>query len=188
MIGYYAPSELETFGFERLGKNVRISRSAALYNCHHISIGDNVRIDNYCTLAPSGDARIVIGNFVHISAYNFMNGAADLTLEDFVTTAPYVGIFTSTDDYSGRHMTGAVVPRELIGSYSAAVLIEKHCIIGVSSAVMPGVILALGTAVGAHSFIREGTNPLDIVAGVPGKCIGKRKDDFLLLEKKISPA
>jgi acetyltransferase-like isoleucine patch superfamily enzyme len=53
---------------------------------------------------------------------------------------------------------------------------------------MPGVTLALGTAVGAHSFVRESSNPLDIIAGVPGKCVGKRKDDFLLLEKKISPA
>ena len=185
MIGYFSDSELEQLGFRRLGRNVRISRTATLYNCHNISIGHDVRIDNFCTIALSGQAELVIGNYVHLSAYNFINGAGDLTIGDFTTTAPYVGIFTSTDDYSGRSLTGAVVPRELIGTVTKAVTIEKHCVIGTVSTIMPGVVLGLGTAVAAHSFVKTGAGRLAILGGVPAKKLGERKDDFLSLERRI---
>ena len=115
-----------------------------------------------------------------------VNGAANLTIESFVTTAPYVGIFTSTDDYSGAHLTGAVVPRQLIGTFSKEVKICKHCIIGTVSTIMPGVTLEEGTAVAAHSFFKSSFGPLTIVGGVPAREIGKRGDNFLTLEKKIN--
>jgi galactoside O-acetyltransferase len=186
MIGYYNETELLGFGFLSLGTDVRISRTSTLYNCHTISIGSHVRIDNFCTIALSGSARLTIGNYVHISAYNFINGAADMAIGSFVTTAPFVKIFSSSDDYSGMHMTGGVVPRELIGTISKQVSVEDHCIIGVSSTIMPGVTLGMGTAVGAHSFITQSSGALDVVAGVPGKRIGRRNDDFLTLAAKIT--
>jgi dTDP-4-amino-4,6-dideoxy-D-glucose acyltransferase len=184
-IGYYSQEELLQFGFSAVGRNVNISKTGTLYNCHNIRIGDNVRIDNFCTIAISGNAKLSIGNYVHISAYNFFNGNADLTLEDFVTTAPFVRIFTSTDDYSGNTMTGAVVPKELIGTISGNVLIRTHVIIGAGATIMPGIILAKGTAVGAHSFVKHTTSELDMVAGAPARLIGKRNARLFELEKSL---
>jgi dTDP-4-amino-4,6-dideoxy-D-glucose acyltransferase len=185
MPGYLSAEQLAGLRFGKLGKNVRISVTAALYNCPSIEIGDNVRIDNFCTIAPSDGARLRIGNYVHISAYNFFNGMKDIRLEDFVTTAPFVRIFSSTDDYSGEFMTGGVVPRELIGTFSGMVLVGRHVIIGTGSTVMPGIVLAEGTAVGAHSFVKSDTAPFDIVAGVPARKIGERSRHLLSLEKQI---
>ncbi|HTI11067.1 MAG TPA: hypothetical protein VL832_20995 [Puia sp.] len=186
MQGYFSADELLEFNFAKLGRNIRISRTTTIYNCQHVEIGDNVRIDNFCTIALSGQAKLIIDDYVHISAYNFINGAADLHIQSFTTTAPYVGIFTSTDDYSGSYLTGGVVPRELIGTVSKAVVIHKHCIIGTASTIMPGVNLQEGTAVAAHSFVKHSSERLAILGGVPAREIGKRKADFLALEKKIN--
>jgi acetyltransferase-like isoleucine patch superfamily enzyme len=44
-------------GFGAIGKNVSISDRASFYNCGNISIGSNVRIDDFCVLSdqqPSG--------------------------------------------------------------------------------------------------------------------------------------
>lgn len=185
MVGYYTNEELLEMGFASVGENVRISRTATLYNCHRITIGSNVRIDNFCTIALSGQATLKIGNYVHISAYNFFNGAADLTIEDFVTTAPFVSIFTSTDDYSGSFLTGGVVPRHLIGTISASVLVKSHCIIGTHSSLMPGVMLDTATSVGAYSMVKKNTDPFTVVAGVPASVIRKRKKDLLSLVKEL---
>ena len=72
MIGYYTDIELADLGFGAVGKNVRISKTSTIYNRSNVFIGDNVRIDNFCTLAISGDAKLEIGNHVQISAYSFM--------------------------------------------------------------------------------------------------------------------
>lgn len=185
MIGYFSDMDLAQLGLGAFGKNVKISKTSTLYNCSNIYIGDNVRIDNFCVIAPSSLAKFVIGNYVHISAYNLMNGMADIELEDFVTMAPYVRIFSSSDDYSGQYMTNAVVPRNLIGTISSKVSVKKHSIIGVGSTILQGVILAEGTAVAGHSFVNKSTDPFTIVGGVPANKIKNRSSNLLDLEKNI---
>jgi len=77
-IGYYSTQELKKMGFGSIGKDVRISKAATLYNNHRIFIGDNVRIDNFCVLALSGKAKLFIGSNVHISVFSFINGDMDI--------------------------------------------------------------------------------------------------------------
>jgi acetyltransferase-like isoleucine patch superfamily enzyme len=185
MIGYFSEDELKKMGFAQIGKNVRISRTTTIYNCQNVSIGNNVRVDNFCTLAISGSAKLVIGSNVQISAYSFMNGMGNITLEDFVTLAPYVRLFSSSDDYSGTTLTGATIPAPFLGTHTAAVYLEKHTILGVGVSVMPGVHLAQGTAVAGHSFVAKNSDPFTIIGGVPAKFIKSRKTDLLQLEKKF---
>ena len=90
MSNYFSHRKLVGFGFKKLGRNVRVSKTTCIHNCENIEIGDNVRIDNFCTIVLSGNAKLTIGNYVHISAYAFINGAADLNIDDFVTIAPFV--------------------------------------------------------------------------------------------------
>lgn len=51
-MAYLTESKLQNMGFKHLGKNVKISDKASIYNTDQISIGDNSRID---------DIRIVSG-------------------------------------------------------------------------------------------------------------------------------
>lgn len=188
MIGYYTDIELAELGFGAIGKNVRISKTSTIYNRSNVFIGDNVRIDNFCTLAISGDAKLEIGNHVQISAYSFINGMADVILMDFVTFAPAVRVFSTTDDYSGKTMTNATIPAEYLGSFSQRVVLEKHVIVGVASSIMPGVILKEGTAVAGHSFVNQNSKEFTLIGGVPAKYIKPREKDLLAFEKRLKQA
>lgn len=185
-IGYYSKEELANIPFGSMGKNVKISKTATLYNTGRIFLGSNVRIDNFCVLAVSRSAKLFIGSNVHISAFAFVNGMEDICIEDFVTLAPYVCIFSSADDYSGKYLTGATVPRKYLGTLNKKVILKKHSIIGTGSTIMPGVVLGIGTAVGAHSFVRKSTKSFSVVAGIPAKHIKKRSRHLLMLEKEYS--
>lgn len=53
---YLTEDQLKGLPFNRLGRNVRISDKAALYNMVQIEIGDNSRIDDFFVV--SGKATI----------------------------------------------------------------------------------------------------------------------------------
>lgn len=185
MIGYYDYTELQAMNFLSLGKDVRISKTSQLYNTERISIGNHVRIDNYCTIVPSGKARIIIGNYVQICAYNFLNGQADIIIEDYCSIGNFNQFFSSMDDFSGEHLSGAVVPRELIGTYSKEIIVKKHSLIAPSSIILPGVTLGEGTAIGAHSLVKESTKEFSLYAGIPARFIKERSRKLLDLEEMI---
>jgi len=186
MLGYYSEYELKELNFLSLGENVNISKTTQLHNTERISIGSNVRIDNFCTIVPSDNARIIIGNYVQICAYNFFNGQADIIVEDYCSIGNFNQFFSSMDDFSGEHLTGAVVPRKLIGTFSKEIIIKKHALIAPSCIILPGVTLGIGTAIGAHSLVKESTQEFSIYAGVPAKFIKTRSRKLLELEREIS--
>ena len=185
MIGYFSDEELRALGFGSLGTNVKISKTSTLYNCGQIHIGSNVRVDNFCVVAMSGPSRLRIGDYVHVSAYCFLNGLCDITLEDYVTLAPSVRLFSSSDDYSGECMTNAVVPEPYRRTISAPVVLRKHTIVGTASTVLPGVELAQGTAVGAHSLVKDSSAAFTIIAGVPATFRKPRSRELLEREREL---
>ena len=80
MSSFYSQEELRELGLKRYGENVLISRKSSIYQADKISIGSNVRIDDFCIL--SGE--IEIGNYVHIAAYtSLFAGDAGIRMEDF---------------------------------------------------------------------------------------------------------
>ena len=50
-MAYLTEFELKEMGFKRLGKNVKISDKASIYNADQIEIGDNSRIDDFCVIS-----------------------------------------------------------------------------------------------------------------------------------------
>ena len=49
-LGYYDEKELKKLGLKKIGNNVKLSKFAQIYDPKNISIGDNVRIDDFCVL------------------------------------------------------------------------------------------------------------------------------------------
>ncbi len=184
MFGYYNHDELAKIGFGSVGENVMISRAAEFANVSNIFIGSNSRIDTFVIIAPSGNAIFKIGDHVQICAYTILNGLESITLEDYTTISPHCSIFSSGDDYSGDLLTNATIDKNYLGTFSAPVVIEKHSIIGTGTTILPGVTISVGTAVGAHSLIKESTKPFTIVAGVPAKFVRERSNRILGIEKK----
>ena len=181
MTSFLTEKELTELGLKRLGKNVKISRNARIYGAENVSVGDNVRIDDFCVLSGV----ISLGNNVHIAVYSALfGGEAGITVEDFANISSRVCIYAVSDDYSGRTMTNPTVPDKYKAVQKESVTIGKHAIIGSGSTVLPGVKIAEGTAVGAMSLCKKSTEPWKIYAGIPAKIVKDRKKDLLSLEKE----
>lgn len=181
-MGFYTREELNKIGIKSIGENVLISDKCSIYSPEKISIGNNVRIDDFCIL--SGD--IKIGNHVHIAAFGAYYGAAGIQIDDFSTTSSRVTIYSQSDDYSGESMSNPMIPDKYKKVEYGKVIIEKHCIIGSGTVILPGVILKEGSAVGALSLIKKSTEEWTIYAGAPAKKLKNREKKILKLEKELA--
>lgn len=183
-MAWLSRSCLEAMGFASFGENVLISDKASLHNCSHISLGSNVRIDDFCVLS-AGAGGIAIGDYVHVAVYSSFIGAGKIVLGDFSNISSRVSIYSSNDDYSGATMTNPMVPERFKGVTHADVVLGRHVIVGSGSILLPGITLEDGVAIGALSLVRHNCESFGIYAGVPCKRIAERKRDILMLEKAI---
>jgi len=177
---FLSKKELIALGIKKCGSNVKISRKASLYGVENISIGTNVRVDDFCILSGN----ITIGNNVHIAAYSALYGASEgIEIHDFANISSRVCIYAISDDFSGVSMTNPTVPDEYKLIFEKRVIIEKHVIIGSGTTILPGAKIAEGCAIGAMSLCKNSTMPWTIYAGIPAKKIKRRKKELLLLEQ-----
>lgn len=182
MTSFYTSEELQEIGFKSIGENVYISRKSSIYGASNISIGNNVRIDDFCILS----GKIDIGNYIHIAAYSAIyGGTKGVELNDFCNISSRVSIYALSDDYSGESMTNPMVPDYLKNVYEATVVIKKHVIIGSTSVILPGVVLEEGCSFGSMSLVNKSTLPWGIYIGVPCKRIKERKKKILELEQEF---
>lgn len=188
-MSYYTDVELRELGLHRCGERVYISRKASLYGVERISIGSDVRIDDFCVLS-AGAGGIVIGNHIHIAVYSSLIGRGRIELQDFANISSRVSVYSSSDDYSGEYLTNPTVPEQYTGVTHAGVTIGRHVIVGSGSVILPGVVLAEGCAIGAMSLVRDSCEPFEIHAGIPAvkKAVRKRtllqrEQDFLSASK-----
>lgn len=177
-------SDIDKMGFAAVGKNVLISDRASFYGASRISIGDNVRIDDF-TVLSAGSGGIFIGNYIHIAVYTALIGKESITLQDFSNLSARVSIYSSSDDYSGASLTNPMVPAAYTDVYHAPVQIGRHAIIGCGSVVLPGATLEEGVAIGALSLVRSNCSAFGIYAGTPARFIRERKRDLLALEQQM---
>lgn len=183
-MAFLSEVQLKSMGFAALGSNVLISDKASIYGASRISIGNHVRIDDYCVLS-AGEGGIKIGSYIHIAVYSSLIGAGQISLADFVNISSKVAIYSSNDDYSGEYMTNPMVPAEYTNVTHADVTLAKHVIIGSGSVVLPGVTLHEGVAVGSLSMITRDCEAFGIYIGTPAKIIKKRSQALLHQEKLL---
>jgi galactoside O-acetyltransferase len=171
---YLTPEELADLGIEKLGSNVKISRNILLLGAEKIRIGNNVRIDDFCTINVTGDGSLEIGNYVHIAGYSYISCSNSVTFGDFSGISQGVRIYTSSDDYSGNSLTNPTVPEKYRSPVSGPVTLGDHVIIGSGSIVLPNVICNEGVAVGALSLVSRNLEAWSIYSGMPLKKLKPR--------------
>lgn len=181
---FYDSSELSKLGLKSVGKNVLISDKCSIYNPSNISIGDNVRIDDFCVIS-AGVGGIHIGNYVHIAVYCSLIGDGKIILEDFSAISSRVSVYSSTDDYSGEFMTNPMIDKEYRNVISGDVRIGKHVIIGAGSIILPNVDIGNFSSVGAMSLVNKNVEECKIVAGIPIKVIKNRSKKLIELESRF---
>ncbi len=184
-MAYLDSAQLEAMGFKALGKNVKISDKASIYDPEQIEIGDHSRIDDFCLLS----GKITLGRNVHIAAFcNLAGGEKGITMEDFSGLAYGCHVFTQSDDYGGSTLTNPTVPDQYKRELKKPIVIGRHGIVGTSSLIFPGVVLAEGTSVGAHSMVTKSTEEWSIYFGNPAKRLKPRKRKLLELETEYLAA
>lgn len=184
-MSFYKQEELNEIGFNFLGENVLISNKSSIYNAKNISIGDNVRIDDFCILS-AGEGGIEIGKYVHIACYSSLIGKGRITMKDYSGLSSRVSVYSSSDNYDGEYMTNPCLPPEVTNTIHKEVTIGKHVVVGTGSVILPGVFLSDGCAVGAMSLVNKSftADPV-IVVGIPAKSAKSRKLNIFGLEKNI---
>ena len=183
-MGQLSREAIEEMGFSSVGSNVMLSDRASFYNCEKITIGNNVRIDDFCVIS-AGFGGIKIGNYVHVAVYSSLIGAGCITLSDYCNISSRVAIYSSNDDYSGSAMTNPTLPKEFTNVLNADVTLGRHVIVGSGSVLLPGITLEDGVAVGALSLVTKDCKAFGIYAGNPSRRVKERKRDLLEIEHQF---
>jgi acetyltransferase-like isoleucine patch superfamily enzyme len=107
-------------------------------------------------------ARIGRGTWISRKCCLDLRGGLDIG--EHVSVSPEVMILTSAHELNDPSF-GLTVDR---------VAIEDHVWLGSRSVIMPGVTVGHGAVIAAGAVVTRDVRPLDIVAGVPAKPIGRR--------------
>lgn len=180
-MAFLSIEQLKLLGLKCFGENVLISDKASIYSPHLISIGSNVRIDDFCIL--SGE--ITLGNYIHIAAYSALYGKFGIEMEDFTGLSPRCTIFSATDDFSGEYLISPMVPAEFTNVTGGKVTIQRLSQIGAGSVVLPNITIAEGTAVGSMSLVNKSTEKYGIYIGIPVKRIKERSMNIKELSEEV---
>lgn len=172
MNSYYTQNELSNIGFKSFGENVFISNKTSIYSPQDISIGDNVRIDDFCILS----GKINMGNHIHIASYSgLFAGNVGITLNNFSGLSGRVLVYAISDDYSGKSLVGPTIPDKYRKINSKEVIIHSHCHVGAGSILLPGSILKEGACLGSMSMVsNRKLSEWSFYFGIPAKKVSER--------------
>lgn len=110
--------------------------------------------------------RIEIGENCNINKQCVLDGRKGLTIGNNVDIAQEVNIWTEQHDYNSADY-------KAVGD---KVIIEDYVWLASRSTVLPGVTIGRGAVVASGAVVTKDVPPLAIVAGIPAKVIGTRKD------------
>ncbi|MCM1182577.1 MAG: acyltransferase [Roseburia sp.] len=179
---FYSAKELEGIGFKNIGENVLISKKVSIYGAQNMSIGNHVRVDDFCVL--SGE--LELGDYIHIAVYSALfGGKTGIIMRDFSGLSSRCVIYAESDDYSGEYLTNPTVDESYLNIRTGKVILDRHVIIGTGTSIMPGVLIGEGSAVGSMSLVNKSLEAWGIYAGIPCKKIKDRSNRLLKLEQKF---
>ena len=182
---FLLPMRSPAWAVKAVGWDVKISRKASFYHCENISIGNHVRIDDYCVMSACQTGFIEIGDYVHIAAHCVVEAPAGVAFRDFSGLAARCTVYGGSDDYLGDYLTNPCVPEEYRKCYHAPVVFEKHAVIGTGTTVLHGVTVGECSAVGSMSLVLRDVPPGKVYAGIPAKYIKERSRRLLELERRL---
>jgi len=181
-MAFLTEEQLKLVGFKSLGKNVKISDKASIYAPQNISIGDNVRIDDFCVLSAF-DGYIKLHNHIHIAVFCNLTGKGGIEISDYCGLSSRVSLYSASDDYSGNYLIGPVMEKDCSNVIEGPILLEKYVTVGTNSAILPDVTMKEGSVLGSFSLLTKNTQEWTINAGVSAKKIKSRKKGLLDLVK-----
>ena len=177
MNSFYTEQELIELGLKHFGEKVLISRKCSIYSPEKISIGDNVRIDDFCILSGS----IMIGSNIHIAAYCGLFGSMGIEIHDYAGLSSRVTIYSAMDDFSGDYLVGPIQREGTTNVQGGLVILKRFAVIGTNSTVFPNITISEGAVIGAHSLVNRNIQEWTINMGSPVRYLNERKKGLLNL-------
>lgn len=175
MTSFLSQEEIAEIGFKSVGQDCLISRNARFYSPQNMTIGDNVRIDDFCILSGN----ITLGSHIHISAYVALYGAMGIVIGDYSGVSPKSVIYSAMDDFSGEYLIGPIHPEGTTNVIGGIVIIENYCQIGSNTVVFPNLTIKEGSVIGACSLVSKSQPAWSICYGVPAVKHGARSKKLL---------
>jgi acetyltransferase-like isoleucine patch superfamily enzyme len=167
---FLSKEELLALDLKSFGENVKISRNAKFYCPEKITIGNNVRIDDFCILSGN----ITIGSNIHISSYVALYGSAGIVLEDYTGISPRSTIFSAMDDFGGDYLIGPIHDEAKTNVRGACVTLKKFSQVGAHCIVFPGVTIGEGAVLGAMTLANKSVSGWGIYIGQPARLLKNR--------------
>ena len=169
---FYTKDELKLMGFKEVGEGVCVSKNVIFYGKEKISIGNYVKIDDFCLLSGN----IKIGSCVHISPYTSLIAENEcIQVSDFVSISSKCSIFSKSEAFWGMKITSSPIFEKDCKVFEGKVVINKYTVIGAGSVVLPEVIVGEGAVIGAMSLVNENIDPWTVCEGTPCKKIRDRE-------------
>ena len=180
-MSFLSEDQVKNIGFKSLGKDVIISDKAVFYRPERMTIGNHVRIDDFCVLANN----IVLHDYVHIALKSSILSSANavVEMEDYTGLGYHSLIFTMSDDFSRGAFINPTMPDEFRCLTEKSVHVRKFGCIGAGAVVLPGADIGEGTTVGAMSLVIQSTKPWMCYFGNPARPMLKRNEKLKELEK-----
>lgn len=166
------------------GANVIIGKTVRIRYPELVEIGDNVIIDDFTYISTS----LKLHSNIHISSGCKIIGGKNAFVEmfPFSTLAPNVVLSAGSDDYKDGVATPMVPLEFKANAIIGKIIINKHCILGANSVVLPNVIFNEGATLGAMSLAIKDLEEYKVHAGIPAKPIKARnKLNILKLEQQF---
>lgn len=164
-----------------VGVDVRIARTAKIYQPDWSYIGNHVAIDDYCVFTTP----IAIGDYIHVAVRNTVIGGKDakFVMEDFSGLAPNSTIVCASDEWQGAGLVSPVIPPQYRDNVICApVVMRRFSGVASNCVVSPGVELEEGAVIGANSYVPayKRIPAWQIWAGNPVRFIGVRKSETMI--------
>lgn len=116
-----------------------------------------------------------VGRRVHIAPRVFVSGGGDFEIEDYACIATNSNIITSTEVLKdGARCSGPMVSAEQRNVFRGRVHIQRDAFIGANATLLPGVVVAQGSVVGAGVTLAKNTDPWGIYVGSKAQHFGQR--------------
>jgi dTDP-4-amino-4,6-dideoxy-D-glucose acyltransferase len=169
----------EASKYKSLGLDVYIHDTVEITRPHLATIGHHSAIDFnfYCTVS------LDVGDYVHIAPHCSAIGGAHSSLEidDFSWIAVGTNIVCGSEDYTGSGLVGPNIPKEYqADTFTSTVRIDRFAGTGAGCTIMPGVRMAEGSILGAHSLLTKDTEPWTIYVGSPAKPVKVREKETII--------
>ncbi len=128
-------------------------------------IGDKVMFGR--CLDVRSPYRISVGNYTHVNKKVLLDGrGGSLSIGNNVDIAQEVNIWTMEHDYNDPEYK----------SIGGSVVVDDYVWIASRATILPGVKIGKGAVIASCAVVTKDVPPMAIVAGVPAKIIGWRKD------------